>query len=115
LILNQTHHQHGLTLVIDEQGHKCTTKEDVEEVCLKENQEHFNQACDTPLFQEPLFSMIGPIRDGPEVDSILWGDDLPGEIEPMIQKIFHSLLHCDPNNTLGPLTFSASDYKSVWS
>jgi len=61
---------------MDEQRHKCTTEEDVEEACLKENQEYFNQACVTPLFQGPLFSMIGPIRDGPGVDSILWGDDL---------------------------------------
>jgi len=33
-ILKLMHQQQGLTLVIDNQGQECTTKEEVEEACL---------------------------------------------------------------------------------
>jgi len=67
-------------LVINNQGRECTTKEEVEVVCLQEKQACFNQAYDTPLFQEPICSFIGPIGDGAGVNSILQGAELSDDM-----------------------------------
>jgi len=69
----------------------------------------FNQVSDTPLFQEPIFSLIGPIGDGPGVESIFQGVDMSDDMDTTIRKVLQSLYHCDPDNNLRPITFTVED------
>jgi len=79
----------GLTVVIKNQEKECAFKEDVKQAHLQGNQDHFNQAHDTLLFHEPVFSLIAPLSKSAGVKSILQGDDaVLNELDPMIQKVF---------------------------
>jgi hypothetical protein len=52
---------------------ELTKKEDIKRALCAENARRFNQAKDTPLFQEPLFSEVGPLGFGPASQAILDG------------------------------------------
>jgi hypothetical protein len=59
---------------------ELTKKEDIERAMCAENARRFDQAKDTPLLQEPLFSEVGPLGFGPASQAILDGtyDPPPG-------------------------------------
>jgi hypothetical protein len=71
----------GLTSVVapDSQGNwvELTKKEDIEWALCAENIRRFNQAKDTPLLQETLFSEVGPLGFGPASQAILDGTYVP--------------------------------------
>jgi len=61
----------GLTMVVMPNGMECHTKESIEHTCLQENQAHFNQACETPLLQAPIYGLLGPLGTGTATSVIL--------------------------------------------
>jgi hypothetical protein len=86
----------GLTSVVapDSQGNwvELTKKEDIERALCAENALRFNQAKDTPLLQEPLFSEVGPLGIGPASQAILDGTyDPPPGTDPWAVKLLPHL------------------------
>jgi len=103
----------GLTMVLTPSGEECNTKERIEEACLLENQECFNQAADTPLLQQLLYGLLGPLGTGPAAHDILQGTFLyPKDL--IVQDTLNALKHCDPNNSLGSVQFQSNDFHAIW-
>jgi len=63
----------GLSFVVNNSGQECYTQSLLEQACLDENQQCFNQAGTTPCMVEPLFSLLSGLGDGPAVQSVLDG------------------------------------------
>ena len=51
----------------------ATTKEDIEQICINENDSQFSQSSDTPFMQPPLVNELGFLADTNIADQILQG------------------------------------------
>ena len=69
-----------------------TNKEDIEQVCMMENEAQFSQSEGTPLMTEPLLSDIGYFANGPKVEDILNGTYIaPDGLDPYATKLMELL------------------------
>jgi len=101
--------------IIDLDGTECTDQDAIEVACLKENQAQFNQACDTPFLQEPLFSLVGNHGEGPGLALILDRTfDILGILSDLKDKL--KALHTCCLDTDQPfLRFTTESYHAIWS
>lgn len=112
-IVHPARHGRGLTMVVDTNGKECTTKEDIERACLEENKQRFHQANNTPLFSEPVYSLLGPMGFGPASSTVLSGNLSEGHLPSHLHPIFQSLQSCSPDTSLN-LEMSPEDYAAIW-
>jgi hypothetical protein len=113
----------GLTSVVapDSQGNwvELTKKEDIERALCAENACRVNQAKDTPLLQEPLFSEVGPLGFGPASQAILEGTYVPPlGTDPWVVKLLPHLAMPqavkDSNDSI-PAGISLASHTQLWS
>ena len=112
-ILNTDQHRQGIPYVVDSDGNECNSKESIEIACLQENKQRFHQAKDTPLLCEPLYSLLGPLGDGPATTDILQGTFVDETIDPVVLQTLQALQNCD-FAALGPTRITTSDYQEIW-
>jgi len=112
-ILQSDQRMHGLTYIIDPEGNECNTKDAMEQACLKENKQRFNQASDTPLLTEPLYGLLGPLGQGPAHHDIINGTFTHPEVDPVILQTLNALQSCDASS-LDPPQITVSDYRDIW-
>ena len=94
---------------------EMTTKEDIEQACLDEDERRFNQARDTPFLQEPLFSAVGPLGVGPGADAILNGTfEIPPGTDPYAAKLIPFL--AKPASVTEPIStdLSLEEHQQSW-
>ena len=113
-IIHPEQHGRGLTMVIDTSGQECSTQTTIEDACLEENKQQFQQAHDTPLYQEPMFSLLGPLGDTTTASTILEGNGAHLTVEPDLQSTLEAL-----SRTTAPLpatmAITEAKYAAIWS
>ena len=58
----------------DEDGrHERTTKEEIEDACIRKNEARFSQCSNTPFMTEPLVNNFGYLADTAAADQVLNG------------------------------------------
>ena len=69
-----------------------TTKDDLKQVCINENDACFSQSSDTPFMQPPLSDDLGFLADTTAADQILQGMyDIPATVDKYSRKMIHEL------------------------
>ena len=61
------------------QRRMVTSKDEIEHVCINENDARFNQSSDTPLMQAPMSDLLGYLANTNTADQILQGTFQPPE------------------------------------
>ena len=92
-------------------------KDDLERACLKETEQRFTQAHDTPCLQEPLLSELGYLGDGPAAEAILNGNYIPPPgTDYYAKKLFPFLKQPDAIRHAPPILqrISTEQYKNGW-
>jgi len=112
-ILQTDQRMQGLSYVIDPAGTECNTKDSMEQACLHENQQRFNQAADTPLLTKPLYGLLGPLGQGPASHDINTGTFQHPDVDLVILQTLNALKGCNASS-LGPTQIMVSDYQANW-
>ena len=94
-----------------------TSKEDIEQVCIDENDARFSQSSDTPFMQSPMVDILGHLADTPAAQQILDGSFIvPPEIDLYTRKMIrelrmpHSIQHSQPISS----SISVDEHISSW-
>jgi len=80
--------------VINLDGTECTTWAKIKAACFKENQACIDQPSETRLLTEPLFSLVGSIREGLGPALILGGTSNIQGISQDMRDILKALHMC---------------------
>ena len=102
----------------DDEGvlHDCRTKEAIEEACLRENDQRFRLASDTPMLQEPLISDFGPYGVTEAAQQVLDGTYVPPEgTDPYFTALLPYLKQTTEIRA-NPIDFSLNleNYRARW-
>lgn len=95
---------------VERNGQKelITDKEEMEKVCIEENDRKYNQTRNTPCLQHPLRQLLGNYSNTPFADSILDGSySLPFNMSPYVSELFDQLKkpdHIELNEVATSLT-----------
>ena len=95
----------------------ATTKEDIEQVCINENDSRFSQSSDTRFMQPPLVNHLGYLAETPIADQILQGTYHPPEhLDKYTKKMIQELRMPDhlKNQPRTSATISTSEHIYAW-
>ena len=86
----------GITYVEDTDDYDVTTahftKNDIEQACMREGFARYAQSQETPFFQEPLYSLLGPLGHQQVVSQILDGTfQCPHDVDEFTKKFIEEL------------------------
>ena len=55
----------------EDERHAMTSKDDIEDVCIRENSQRFSQSCNTPFMTSPLVDDFGYLADTVAAEQVL--------------------------------------------
>jgi hypothetical protein len=94
-----------------------TSKADMEQAIMKENESKFLQAMDTPFMQPPLLGDFGYLGIGPNAAAVMNGTyDIPDKVDPYTRKFIKQLAMEQTIKQDLPICtyFTTAEWKQSW-